>query len=132
MSPPRAHAPWTVRLYVGLSWLLGWWLALDGLHQRLFGDYVRLGGQLGPWANLASAVGLDPQSLGMTFVALGLAGLGATFGVVLRRRWGYTAGLITSALGLLYIGFGLPVALACLVLLLLPATRAYVLGPATG
>ena len=124
--------PWTVRLYVGLSWLLGWWLAYDGLHQRLWGDYVRIEGQLGPWADLAVALGIDPQRLGMTFVALGLASVGATFGVVLRRRWGYTAALVTSALGLLYLGFGLPVALACLVLLLLPATRAYVLGPGSG
>ena len=52
--------------------------------------------------------------------------------MVLRRRWGYTAALVTSALGLFYLGFGLPVALACLVLLLLPATRAYVLGPGSG
>jgi hypothetical protein len=68
----------------------------------------------------------------MTFVALGLAGVGASFGVMLRRRWGYTAAVVTSGLGLLYVGFGLPVALACLVLLLLPVTRAYVLGPDSG
>ena len=128
----KPRAPWSVRFYVGLSWLLGWWLAFDGLHQRLFGDYVRLGGQLGPWADLASALGIDPRRLGMTFVALGLAGVGASFGVVLRRRWGYNAALITSALCLLYVGFGLPVALACLILLLLPVTRAYVLGPSAG
>jgi hypothetical protein len=117
-----------VRLYVGLAWLLGWWMALDGLHQRLWGDYVRLGGQLGPWADLARAVGVDPQRLGMTFVALGLATVGATFGVVLRRRWGYGVALVTAAISLLYLGFGLPVALACLILLLLPASRRYVLG----
>jgi hypothetical protein len=125
-----ARPPWTVPLYVALSWLLGWWMVLDGLHQRLWGDYVRLGGQLGPWADLASAVGIDPQRLGMTFVALGFAVLGASFGVVLRRRWGYQAALITSAICLLYLGFGLIAAVGCLVLLLLPVTRAYVLGPA--
>jgi hypothetical protein len=129
-EPPSTRAPWPVRLYVGLSWLLGWWLALDGLRQRLLGDYVRIGGQLGPWADLATATGIDPQRLGMMFVALGLAMVGATFGVVLRRRWGYYAALATSAIGLLYVGFGLPVALACVVLLLLPVTRRYVLGTA--
>ena len=124
-EPPM---PWTVRAYIGLSWLLGWWLAYDGLHQRLWGDYVRINGQLGPWADLAAGLGLDLQRLGMTFVALGLAGVGASFGVVLRRRWGYLAALVVSALCLLYVGFGLPGALACLVLLLLPVTRAYVLS----
>ena len=68
----------------------------------------------------------------MTFVALGLAVVGASFGVVLRRRWGYAVALVTSAVCLLYLGFGLPVALACLVLLLLPASRAYVLGQPGG
>jgi hypothetical protein len=127
-SRPAAKAPWTIWLYVALSWVLGWWMAVDGLHQRLWGDYIRLGGQLGPWADLALALGINPQRLGMTFVALGFAVLGATFGVVLRRRWGYNAALIASALCLLYLGFGLPVAIACLILLLLPVTRAYVLG----
>lgn len=127
-TPAAPRTPWTVRLYVALAWVLGWWMTLDGLHQRLWGDYIRLGGQLGPWANLARALGVDPQRLGMTFVALGLAIVGATFGVVLRRRWGYGAALVTSALSLLYLGFGLPVALACLILLLLPASRRYVLG----
>lgn len=131
LSRPRAM-PWSVRLYVVLSWLLGWWLAFDGLRQRLLGDYVRIDGRLGPWADLVTALGIDPQRLGMTLVALGLAGVGASFGVVLRRRWGYIAALAASALGLLYLGFGLPVALACLVLLLLPVTRAYVLGPGSG
>jgi hypothetical protein len=130
MTP--SPTPWSIRLYLLLSWLLGWWMALDGLHQRLWGDYIRLGGQLGPWASLARALGIDPQRLGMTFVALGFAVIGASFGVVLRRRWGYTAALVTSALCMLYVGFGLPVALACLILLLLPASRTYVLGPTTG
>ena len=130
MTP--SPTPWSIRLYLLLSWLLGWWLALDGLHQRLWGDYIRLGGQLGPWASLARALSIDPQRLGMTFVALGFAVIGASFGVVLRRRWGYTAALVTSALCMLYVGFGLPVALACLILLLLPASRTYVLGPTTG
>ena len=123
--------PWTIRVYVALTWLLGWWMIIDGLHQRLWGDYFRIGGQLGPWADLARALGIDPQRLGMTFVALGFAALGASFGVIWRRRWGFIAALIVSSICLLYIGFGLPVALACLILLLLPASRAYVLGAAS-
>ncbi len=105
---------------------MGWWLVFDGLHQRLFGDYVRLNGQLGPWATLASAVGLDPQSFSWFFITLGLSLISASFGVYLGRRWGHSLGLVCALIGLLYLGFGTPVALACLILLLLRPTRRYV------
>jgi len=44
----------------------------------------------------------------------------------LRRRWGYRVALIASTISLLYLGFGTPVALACLILLLLRPTQAYI------
>jgi len=43
------------------SWLLGWWMTFDGLYDRLFGDYIRLNGQLGHWTTLAQAAGLVPN-----------------------------------------------------------------------
>ena len=114
---------------MGASWLLGWWMAFDGLHQRLFGEYVRLNGQLGPWADLARAAGVDPQSLSFIFVAVGLGLIGASFGLYLRRRWGYATSLLLSSAGLLYLGFGTPAALLCVGMLLLPATRRYIVPP---
>jgi hypothetical protein len=104
---------------------LGWWLVYDGLHQRLLGDFVRLGGELGPWAGLAEAVGLDPVRLSLPFIAVGFGLISASFGVYWRRRWGYGAALALSALALLYVGFGLPVALLSLVLLVLTPSRRY-------
>ncbi len=138
MSPPSSSSvakqsvdkkpPLTVWLFFFFSWLLGWWLAFDGVHQRLFGDYVRLNGQLGPWASVASAAGLDPQSLSWFFIALGCSLISASFGLYMGRSWGRSLGLVTSAVALLYLGFGAPVALVCLILLLLKPTRAYVAG----
>jgi hypothetical protein len=119
--------PLTIWLYLVLTWLLGWWLVYDGLHQRLLGDYVRIGGQLGPWASLAQAIGLDPMRLSLPFIAVGFGLLSASFGVYWRRRWGYGIGLALCALSLLYLGFGLPVALLSLILLLLPSSRQYAL-----
>jgi hypothetical protein len=118
--------PLSVWLFIFFSWLLGGWLVFDGLHQRLFGDYVRMDGRLGPWADVVSAVGLDPQNFGWAFIALGFTLISAGFGVYLRRKWGHTTGLIASAVSLLYLGLGTPVALICLVLLLLKPTRNYV------
>jgi hypothetical protein len=127
--PASVRPPLTVWLFMLLSWVLGWWLAFDGLHQRLFGDYVRIDGQLGPWADLARAAGIDPFSLSFTFVAIGLGLIGASFGVFLRRRWGFVTSLLLLACTLLYVGFGTPVSLVCLILLRLPATRAYFVPP---
>jgi hypothetical protein len=118
--------PLTIGAFFVFSWVLGWWLVFDGLHQRLFGDYVRLNGQLGPWATLASAAGLDPQNLSWAFIALGFSLISASFGLYLGRSWGRSLGLVTSAVALLYLGFGTPVALVCLILLLLKPTREYV------
>jgi len=120
--------PLTLRLFFAFSWLMGWWLAFDGLRHRLFGDYARIQGQLGPWAALVSALGLNPHQLDWFFIVLGLSLIAASFGIYLRRRWGYNVGLGLSAIGLLYLGFGTPVALICLVLLLLKPTRVYVRG----
>ena len=127
-AAPAYRTPVTIWLYVLATWTLGWWLLYDGLHQRLWGDYTRLYGQLGPWADLARGVGLDPQRLALFFIALGGGLLGASFGVILRRPWGYYTALVLSAVGLLYLGFGTPVALAALLLLLLPASRRHVLS----
>ncbi|MCC7359951.1 MAG: hypothetical protein IT317_10765 [Anaerolineales bacterium] len=121
-----ARTPLTLRLYLLGAWVLGWWLLSDGLRQRLFGHYTEIGGRLGPWADLARAAGFDPAQLPLFFVALGAGLLGAGFGVVKRRAWGYYTALLLSALALLYLGWGTLVALACLVLLLLPPSRRYI------
>ena len=118
--------PFTVWLFFALAWLMGGWFIYDSLHQRITGDYVRIGGQLGPWARLVSAVGLDPASLVWLFLILGHAFIAASFTVYLRRRWGYHLALVASALSLLYLGFGTPLALICLILLLVKPTRRYV------
>ena len=127
--PAVSRPPLTVWLFMGCSWLLGWWMAFDGLHNRIFGDYVRINGQLGPWAGLVQAVGVEPNQLAFTLVAFGLGLIGASFGVYLRRPWGYAASVVISAVCLLYVGFGTPLAALCLLWLLLPSTRAYLDPP---
>jgi len=129
---PAVSRPLTVWLFMAGSWAMGWWMTFDGLHSRLFGDYIRINGQLGPWASLARAVGLDPNQLAFTFVAFGLGLIGASFGVYLRRPWGFVASLVIVAACLLYVGFGTPVAVLCLLCLLLPPTRAYFAPPLAG
>ena len=125
-APSVEKTPLTVWLFFALSWLIGWWMVYDGLHQRITGDYVRINGQLGLWAALVSRAGVDPLSLSWFFIALGCGFISASFALYLRRRWGYRVALIASTISLLYLGFGTPVALACLILLLLRPTQAYI------
>lgn len=125
-SAADPRPPFSVWAYFCLAWLLGGWLAFDGLRQRLTGDFTRLNGQLGPWANLVRGLGLEPLSLGFFFVVLGLTFVASSFGVYLRQRWGLTVGLAVSVIGLFYLGFGTPLAVLCLAALLAAPTRAYV------
>ena len=127
--PAASRPPLTVWLFMVCSWLLGWWMTFDGLHGRLFGDFVRINGQLGPWTSLARVAGLEPNQLAFAFVAFGLGLIGASFGTYFRRRWGYAASVVICAICLLYLGLGTPMAALCLLWLLLPATRAYIVPP---
>jgi len=108
---------------------MGWWLNYDALHQRLWGDFVRINGQLGPWADLVQFFGINPLDMSWFFIVLGCGLLSASFGLYFQRAWGYTLGIIFSSLGLLYLGFGTPIAALCLILLWLAPTRAYVFTP---
>ena len=55
------------------------WMVFDGLRALTVGDYVTVDGELGPWADLVDAVGIDPRSTGTKafFVVYGAAWLAA-------------------------------------------------------
>ena len=118
--------PLTVTLFLLLACFMGGWLIFDGLHQRLFGDYVRINGQLGPWANLVTAVGLDLRAFAWFFIVLGNTFIICGIMLTQQRRWAYQVGLIAACLSLVYLGLGTPFALAALVLLLVKPTRIYI------
>lgn len=120
---PRPPRPVWVFLFA--SGLLASWLLFDGLHYRLFGDYVRVEGQLGLWATVAGAIGLSLADLSWTFILLGSALWAAAFGMREGSQWAYRLGLSASILLLPYLGFGTPLVLVCLGAVLWPTTRAY-------
>ncbi|MBI4770441.1 MAG: hypothetical protein HY784_08550 [Chloroflexi bacterium] len=118
--------PATLVLYTACAAVIGGWMTYDGLHQRLTGDFVRTGGQLGPWAAIPRALGVDPLSMGFFFVVLGLEWIAAACGLWLGRRWGYNLAVGLSLLGLLYAPFGTLVSALALLALLLRPTRDWV------
>lgn len=103
-------------------------MAFDGARALWVGDYVtprtgQFAGQLGPWAGLVEAVGIEPRSTGMkcVFVAYGLAYVAAAAALVAGVGWARSATGALAVLGLWYLPFG---TLAnALVLILLYAGR---------
>ena len=103
---------WRDWLIVGLASLTGGWMLFDGLRSLIVGDYVtpksgEYAGQLGPWANLVRAVGIDPRSKFMKgfFVLYGFTALL----IAARYALGYDAQpdmIAVAVFGLWYLPVG--------------------------
>jgi hypothetical protein len=84
------------------------WMFFDGVRALTAGDYVTVDGELGPWADLVEAVGIDPRATGMKafFAVYGAAWLfaaGAYAGDLPRSR-AIMAGFALGSLWYLALG----------------------------
>lgn len=89
------------------------WLAFDGSRALIVGDYVTPSsgahaGELGPWAIVVSAVGIDPRStvVKSAHVVMGLGGLVSAAAFVSGVAWGRIAAVVSAGLCLCYLPFG--------------------------
>lgn len=121
---------WLGWIVLGLALFSGGWLAFDGAHALVTGDYVtprtgRFAGQLGPWSKVVSAVGIEPRSTAMKLihVVVGAAWLIAMAGFATRQPWGRGGMLVCAILGLWYLPWGTLLGMIQVVLLSLPALR---------
>ena len=121
---------WTGWIVAGLAVFLGGWLAFDGAHALLTGDYVtpksgRFARQLGPWSKLVAAVGIDPRSTLMKSIHVGLGALwiAVTLAYAFGASWAWGAMLGCALASLWYLPFGAVIGLVQIVLLLLPPLR---------
>ena len=109
----------------------GGWMLFDGTRALLVGDFVTpkqgaSAGQLGPWAHLASAIGLDPRSTAvkLVFVCYGLAYLLALAAFLLHLPGAWLAVLLLAVAGLWYLPIGTVTNLAVIaILVLVPSLR---------
>jgi hypothetical protein len=102
------------------------WMFFDGMRALVVGDYVtpsngEYAGQLGPWAGLVKATGIEPRSTFMkaAFVVYGLAALVAAAGFALNQPWGRNLLIAMTILGLWYLPFGTAANMIALILLFL-------------
>lgn len=121
---------WLHWIILALALLEGGWLAFDGGHAFITGDYVTPksgthAGQLGPWSKLVAAVGIAPRSTLMKSIhlILGLAWLVVVVCFALQLPWAWTAMLMGAFLSLWYLPFGTLLSIIQIVLLMLPAVR---------
>lgn len=122
---------WLGWLVLALAVTEGGWLAFDGGHALVTGDYVtprsgEYAGQLGPWSRIVSAVGIEPRSTLMKVIHLVIGGvwLAVAMCFALQMPWAWTGMLFCAVLGLWYAPFGTLLSIAQVVLLSLPALRA--------
>jgi hypothetical protein len=123
---PSASPVKRLWLVAGLVVMTGGWMAFDGAHALITGDFVTPGsgqyaGQLGPWATVVRSIGVDPRahSVKMLFLIFGLLYLAALAAFLLRRQGSWLLLVGCSALALLYPPFG---TLSSLVVLAVLAT----------
>ena len=121
---------WIRWVVIILAFIEGGWLAFDGSHALVVGDYVTPksgahAGQLGPWAHIVSAVGIGPRSTLMKsiHVILGTTWLIVIVCFALGQSWAWTGMLVCAILGLWYLPFGTLLSVIQIILLLLPAVR---------
>jgi hypothetical protein len=112
----RKLTPWLAILTVAAG-ILGVWMIADGLHVRLFGDYLPLGGAVGPWALLPRRLGLTPDRQAWPLLVVGMTWFGALGGIWLGHRWGFQVALGLGLICLVYLGPGTVLGLLSLVCL---------------
>ena len=121
---------WIGWIVIVLALLEGGWLAFDGAHAFVTGDYITpesgsYAGQLGPWATLCNGMGIDPHSTLVKAVHVGLGSLWLL--VVLcfafRLSWAWTGMLTCAIAGLWYLPFGTLLSVVQIALLFLPPVR---------
>ena len=96
---------WTA---IALAVAAAGWMVFDGVRALTVGDYVTVDGQLGPWADVVEAVGIDPRSTRMKafFACYGAAWLFAAgaYASDLRRSRAAMAGFAIGSLWYLALG----------------------------
>jgi hypothetical protein len=82
-------------------------------------------GQLGPWAQVVSAIGLDPRSIPVrcAHVVLGLGWLAAALAMAAKPALGWWIALCCGVASLWYLPIGTILSIATIVILMAPPLR---------
>lgn len=121
---------WLRWVIVALAVLGAGYMVVDGTRALVRGDYFtptsgEHAGELGPWARIVRAVGVEPRSTGMKafFVFYGAAWLAVTAAFALGAGWSWVAMLALAIGSLWYLIPGTLLSAVIIALLLVPSVR---------
>ena len=98
--------PWRATLTAVLALVDGSYMTIDSIHRFVFGDFIRIGGQLGLWSGIVSAVGVDPLAIGPVFLVLGIASTSSAIALLAQRRWARPLVMVLAVATRWYLVFG--------------------------
>jgi len=110
-----------------LAVIVAGWFAFDGSFALMTGDYLTpatgpYAGQLGPWATMMAATGIDPRStfIKLLFLLFGVGWLLVIWAFAAGRRWAWAGMMVAAVCSLWYLPFGTLLGLIQISLLFLP------------
>lgn len=122
--------PWLRWVIVALAVVGAGYMVVDGTRALLRGDYFtpssgEHAGELGPWAGIVRAVGVEPRSTAMKafFVLYGAGWLAVAVAFALEASWSWLAMLVLAIGSLWYLVPGTVLSAAIIALLLVPSVR---------
>jgi hypothetical protein len=104
-------------LIIGLSFLNGIWMLIDGIYVMVNGKYIGPE-KPGPWASVISWTGVDVFKLGPIFVLFGIAWLAFIVALMADLTWARSFGIAISVLTLWYLPVGTLISIVVLIVLL--------------
>jgi hypothetical protein len=105
--------------------IVGLGLAANGLLARLGGAFVEGGWAGTAWSAIPNALHFDLGAWALTVTTLGIVWWGAFGAIWSRVSWGRPTALIVAVLSLAFFPLGTILSAIVLLLLLLPASRAW-------
>jgi hypothetical protein len=121
---------WQIWLVVLLALSEAGYMIVDGLRALMIGDYLtpssgEYAGQLGPWAHLVAAIGIEPRSALMKsiFVGFGFIWLGVIACFAAQRKWAWRTMLAFAVGSLWYLVVGTLTSMIVVGLLFVPSVR---------
>jgi hypothetical protein len=99
-------SPVGVYLFACCSAALGFYMAVDGLHVRLFGSALELFGRPGLWIVIPNLLNLPLAAFAWPLTALGTSWLGVMMGVMMGLKWPRRVAWGYALISMAYLGVG--------------------------